>query len=269
MTLIISWASVDDKPIGKSPAAVYIGSDSQYTWPNGKIYGSGQKTFCCRNSPELFGFCGDVLFSLNTINQLVTLIDSGCLFAPSDTAEIKFESVFRFIKDAFNNYPIADIYFSIIYATRSNDCFSVYKIQTVKHNKLRTECITLPEISTIITCDGSGSNDFIVNWSKINIPSNENWGTSRNVFYCLSESIANSRDRQTGGQPQIVGLYREGNGRIFGYVNEGKRFLYGHETDFDYSDTFRAIEWRNSKFERIDPQSTKPFLDTSKHYFRN
>ena len=56
MTLIASWVSADNKPEELVPSALYIGADSQYTWPDGR------KTFCCINSPEIFGFCGDVLF---------------------------------------------------------------------------------------------------------------------------------------------------------------------------------------------------------------
>lgn len=105
MTLIASWVSADNKPEGLVPSALYIGADSQYTWPDGRNYGFGQKTFCCINSPEIFGFCGDVLFPLNTINQLVALIDSSCFFKPDDSAEVKAGIVFDFIHDAFVNYP--------------------------------------------------------------------------------------------------------------------------------------------------------------------
>lgn len=268
MTLVASWVSVDDKPTGKVPAAIYIGSDSQYTWPDGRNYGLGQKTFCCFNSPEIFGFCGDVLFPLNTINQLVSLIDSSCLFTPDESAETKNEIVFQFVNDALKNYPLHNITFSIIYGTRVNGCFSVMRIKTSPDHCLISEKISIPPQSSIIISDGSGNADFRDRWREVDVPNNENYRTARNVVYCFTDSIKNGKDSNTGGLPQIVGLYRGGNGKMFGFVDDGKRYLYGRETEYLHPLNLQALEWRNNKFERINPHDMDLIINASKHYFR-
>lgn len=268
MTLIASWVSADNKPEGLVPSALYIGADSQYTWPDGRNYGFGQKTFCCINSPEIFGFCGDVLFPLNTINQLVALIDSSCFFKPDDPAEIKAGIVFDFIRDAFVNYPLKNIKFTIIYGTRSNGSFSIFRIYTDSSHNLTYEEMPIPSESNLVISDGSGSEDFKVRWSEMDDFRKDNYRTTRNVVYCLCNSIHNGNDKQTGGQPQIVGLYRGGNGKVFGYMNDGKRFLYGRETDFDNTLNLQMVEWRNNKFERINPEDMNLIHNASRHYFR-
>ncbi|MEP2508894.1 MAG: hypothetical protein ABJH72_06030 [Reichenbachiella sp.] len=62
MTLIISWIGVDDKKDGKEISSIYIASDSRYTWGKAKRYDYGLKVFGSSKHPEIFGFCGDVLF---------------------------------------------------------------------------------------------------------------------------------------------------------------------------------------------------------------
>lgn len=268
MTLIAAWVSMDDKPQGKSPSAIYIGSDSRYTWPGLKNYEYGQKTFGCLNSPEIFGFCGDVMFPLNVINQLVSLIDSGCLFRPEDTSEVKISQVMQFINDAYTNYPFHPVRFTIIYGTRCNGTFDVFRIGPSRDDIPEAERIPMPKFSDVMVRDGSGAEDFNNIWLGMDIEKNDNHATSRNMFHCLSEAIHNGRDKQTGGQPQTVALYRGGNGRIIGFSDDRNRYLYGRETGFEYPKNLDAIEWRNSSFERIDPKGLSPLKDATRHYFR-
>lgn len=266
MTLVASWVSADDKPQGKVPSAIYIGSDSRYTWQDGRNYGFGQKTFCCCNSLEIFGFCGDVLFPLVTISQLVPLIDSLCLFKPDDDADTKAQVVNHYIEDAVSNYPVKDISFMIVYGTRSDGQFAVYRFHYGNSRRLSCLRVPVPDRSTVILNDGSGNEDFQKRWNGLDVKSNGNYSTARNVFYCLADSILHNSDKETGGQPQVVGLYRRGNGRMFGFVNEGKRYLYGRETGFDYPLNLQSVEWRNSRFERINPQDMRRVDNASRHY---
>ena len=59
----------------------------------------------------------------------------------------------------------------------------------------------------------------------------------------------------TGGLPQIVGLYRVKNSRLFGIVKNEKKYIYGKESYEDINS--ERIEWRNENFERMNPETLK------------
>jgi len=67
--------------------------------------------------------------------------------------------------------------------------------------------------------------------------------------------LKNIKDPRTGGLPQIVGLYRNRNARLFGIVEEEKKYIYGKESSEDINST--SIEWRNGNFERMNPETLK------------
>ena len=50
-----------------------------------------------------------------------------------------------------------------------------------------------------------------------------------------------------------MGLYRIGSARVFGIVHNDKRYIRGQEVS--YSIQYDNIEWRNERFERINPQN--------------
>ncbi len=67
MTLIASFVGVDCKVPKPKPASIYIVSDSKITWTDNKKkiladFDFGRKVFGCKNSPDIFGYCGDVGF---------------------------------------------------------------------------------------------------------------------------------------------------------------------------------------------------------------
>lgn len=79
MTLVIAWIGKDQKKSGYETASLYIGSDSQFTWDDGKTYLFGQKVYGSNQYPHIFGFCGDVTFAQQIILRLISLIDFGGL----------------------------------------------------------------------------------------------------------------------------------------------------------------------------------------------
>ena len=76
MTLLASWLAVDSR----APSAVYIMSDSRISWDNRAFFDYGKKVFGCKNYPDIFGYCGDVLFPSIVLNQIVDIADHGLLF---------------------------------------------------------------------------------------------------------------------------------------------------------------------------------------------
>jgi hypothetical protein len=74
---------------------------------------------------------------------------------------------------------------------------------------------------------------------------------SRRVFESHCRAIESGKARGSGGSPQLVGLYREGPGRAFGFAAPGQRAaLFGSPIRSD--DTLESLEFRNRLFERVD-----------------
>ena len=103
MTLIVSWIGVDSR----NPASMYIASDSRISWGGGghNQFDQGKKVFACRNYPDIFGYCGDVLFPLMVLNQIVDSIDAGLLYSPGWGYRQKTAKVRQRLMDSFRRYP--------------------------------------------------------------------------------------------------------------------------------------------------------------------
>ena len=77
MTMIVGWVAVDQR----SPASVYIASDSRFTWGEQSSFefDYGRKVFACKNSADIFVYCGDVLFPSIALGRVVEMADNGLL----------------------------------------------------------------------------------------------------------------------------------------------------------------------------------------------
>jgi hypothetical protein len=84
---------------------------------------------------------------------------------------------------------------------------------------------------------------------------NNSHRTSRGVYHCLSKTLNEIKDPKTGGLPQIKGLFREKNLRIFGVIVGNKKYIYGKESTGSIDPS--KIEWRNENFERMNPETLK------------
>src|SRR5690606_29781691 len=129
MTLIISWIGVDDKKEGKSISSIYIASDSRYTWTKTHKFDYGIKVFSSTRHPEIFGFCGDVLFPSIILGQIIPQIDNGLLIENNDSGEEKNKKFFNYIRTSLETYPKEFLagQFTILHATRVGKDFKLYK----------------------------------------------------------------------------------------------------------------------------------------------
>lgn len=259
MTLIVSWIGVDDKKSGKEVASIYISSDSRYTWGNSEKYDYGIKVFGSIKFPEIFGFCGDVLFPSTILGQIIPQIDNGILLHPSDDAETKRAKIFSYIETSLERYPKTFIgeNFTILYGTRFNKTFKLFKFYLGTDKLLYSKEIPLGNVSTKVFSGGSGANEFNINWQNWESEKHNDHRTSRAVYHCLYKTLKNIKDPQTGGFPQIIGLYRIGNARMFGIVENDKKYIFGKESSENINSI--SIEWRNENFERVNPETLKIF----------
>jgi len=251
MSLLVSWIGIDDH----GPTSMYIASDSRISWPSNICYDHGRKVFASRISADIFGYCGDVLFPSMVLSQIIEMIDAGLLFSRDATAEEKSKAVKQKLIYQFNNYPshvssIVSNSVVILHSSRHNpsktfDCKKYIWRRTT--NKWTTENVPIPSKSDVLFVDGSGKIDFYKRYSQYQKSNNS--FTSRNVFHCICDSVENTKDKQVGGAPQLVGIIRkpDSNGVNYGIIKSQKRYYLG--SCINELTNFDRIEWRNERFE--------------------
>lgn len=256
MTLLASWTGVDSR----KPSSIYIVSDSRFSWGDKANFDFGRKVFGCKNHPDIFGYCGDVLFPSVVLNQIVEIADQGLLFGENWTCEQKFQAVMNKLIQTFKNYPseitgIVANTLEIIHCSRDNEqnFFSRKMKWTKATNKWTGESVEIKSHSDKLFVVGSGAKEFLEKYKEY--WKSENQKTSRALFHCFTDTLSNIKDKYCGGSPQLVGLYRIGNARLFGIINNNKRYYQG--VQIDNLINFDKIEWRNELFEICDGNSMK------------
>lgn len=258
MTLIAAWIGVDCKKCGDKISSIYFASDSRFSWKNTESsprYDEGMKVFCSLQHPYIFAYCGDVLFPLHTLERIIYKIDCGLFFELTDNNfSKKLSSVKTEIESSLMKYPNPKPAFSILFASRES--YYDFHLGEIKSENGNISCqeIGLPNKSQIVYVGGSGKSNFKYVEKQME-KHNPNEGTSRFCFHCIAKTIKDYESPTVGGAPQLVGLYRKGNGIIFGIEYERKRYILGKQTIFMPEDLH--IEWRNCNFERIDPRTLK------------
>lgn len=256
MTLLAAWVGMDCKKDGDKISSIYFASDSRFSWNAYSHYDEGVKVFCSLKYPYIFGYCGDVLFPLHSLERIIYKIDSDLLFPPNIASfNDKLEIIKNEIESSLHNYPPLPQDFSIICACRESYYdFHLGKIwSSGKIVKCKELPLHLEEGSHIVYCDGTGKNDFDKVVTALAKDKNPNEGTSRFYYHCIAKTIRDHSSPTVGGVPQLVGLYRKGNGLFFGIIEHGKRYVLGKELKFHPN--CLQIQWRNCNFERINPET--------------
>lgn len=264
MTLVAAWVGVDAKKDGPKVASLYFATDSRISWPNGDSFDESTKSFGMENHPDIFSFCGDVLFANIAISQIIQQADKMMLYPQDCTVEDKFSIIKGKINDAIRQFPKNQTVgsFKILYATRDvKKNFHCYQLDWSIKAGLDYKKLELPTQSNIITAIGSGAKEFLEIFSaEYDNSKFNNHGTSRTVYHCFTETLKKIKDPKSGGAPQIVGLYRIKDALNFGIISKGKRFLGGGEVLTQ--ENLKFVEWRNENFERVEPH-TMQILSTA------
>lgn len=251
MTMLASWVGVDTHGI----CSTYIASDSRFSWSSGETYDYGKKLYASRAFPEIFGYCGDVLFPTVILQQIIEMIDSNLLLTNEMSCAEKNKIIFNKISYELNHYPVSlsNKVFQILHITRETVVhknkypnFHAYFI-SFENGKWKREEKSFPIESGFICILGSGSTDFKLNYERYQ--GGPNKSTSRNVFHCFIDTLINSKDMSYGGVPQLVGLIRKphSSGQYYGVLFGDKRYFNGSEIPQD--STYDSIPWRNENFE--------------------
>ena len=249
MTSLISWVSVDSR----FPSAIYLASDSRLTCPDRSKWDMGRKLFSSKNKAEILGYCGDVLFPSHKLGQLIEQIDSDLLITLEMSILEKQNQLYESIKLSFGDLPRTQRRrVDIVYCTRTGEQasskFGFCRYSWSPRNGWSQTIVEIPKTSQLIDVLGSGT-ESIKNWY-------EKWnrsdvkGTSRSIFSGFCDSISSGEDPNTGGAPQLVGIFSKGTPKIFGIVYNNSRYILGDRINNNLN--LNHIEWRNVLFERYD-----------------
>ncbi|MBN4078950.1 hypothetical protein JYT96_03010 [Gammaproteobacteria bacterium AH-315-C21] len=258
MTTLLSWIGVDSR----TPSSIYLASDSRISWGSKSQWDTGRKLFASKTKPEIFGYCGDVIFPIQVLGQLVEQIDNGLFFSENEEFTSKLEKVRRVVDESFSGLPEEQQRsFQILYVSRDGSRmeskFFAGNISLNSEHKIVAENIPNPPESGLIVGKGSGSAS-LKRWYNTWIESNYKdpdgvSRTSRSVFSAFCDSLESKEDPLSGGAPQLVGLYRIGAAISFGIVHNGERYFNG--LPVENATELSGVEWRNSLFERCNGES--------------
>ena len=228
MTSLIGWVGVDQN----SPSSVYLASDSRLSWGETESWNFGRKLFTATKSPDILGYCGDVLFPSLVLARVIDLIDSGLLLSKTDPPDIRFSKITDAIQISFDGYPqnlVVTKTFDVVYCTRQGEGmnldFYVSVLSWHIDEGWSSKQLNVPMKSGVIFSLGSGKSNFekwFARWENTEVA-----GTSRAVFGAFWDSVYSGDDRYSGGAAQMVGIYREGEGKTIGFVEDSKCFVFG------------------------------------------
>jgi hypothetical protein len=250
MTLLVSWAGVDTHGI----ASAYIASDSRITWRPDLFFDHCRKVYALRSSPDILGYCGDVLFPSMILSQIVDMADNGLLFNSSFTCKQRFESIKEHLVHQFFRYPAmaSEAFrgeFQVLHISRDyhGKDFAGWLIAWRRGSGWSFHKVEFPTASGVLCALGSGAVEFDRNMVRYN--NGATHGTSRGVFHCFCDALGSIRDQSCGGAPQLAGIYRKpcSYARTYGIVTRKKRFFLGAE--LGRRQLLEKIEWRNDLFE--------------------
>lgn len=258
MTTLITWVGVDSR----GPSSIYLASDSRISWNKQQTWDTGRKLFTTKTSPDIFGYSGDVTFPMQVLSQIVDQVDNGLFFGQNEQYPEKLNRLVETIKNSFSRYPKKQTRsFSILYVSRTDEGmkskFYATKITWSATKDWSLTNLEIPSFPALIDGSGSGSEsvrDWYIRWQ-----SSDSSRTSRAVFSAFCESLKNGDDPLSGGAPQLVGLYRTGNAKVFGIIFNKQRYLNGQSVNDNVD--LNKVEWRNDLFERCDGRTLELLED--------
>ncbi len=249
MTSLAAWIGIDSR----GASSFYLASDSRISWSENLTWDYGRKLFASQNHPDIFGYCGDVLFPSLILSQIVSMIDCGMIFSQIELPQERFKKFSDLVENSFAALPNqARRPFTILYCSRLNESikstFELHRLDWNAQNGWKISQPELPKQSNLVLSLGSGMES--IKTSNLNWQNTEVKGTSRAVFSAFCDSLNSGIDPLTGGAPQLVGIYRKGCAKNFGIIFNEQRYLFGLPIE---DENLKSVEWRNCLFEISDP----------------
>lgn len=133
ITTLIAWVACDQR----GPSALYFASDSRITWGSrARRWDVGQKLFACKQSPDIFGYVGEVLFPSLVLSQITDAADHGLMIGGVEDVAARHAAFVQAIKLSFaNRYNAPSGDFQILHATRASSGMSAsFRIWRLSHS---------------------------------------------------------------------------------------------------------------------------------------
>ena len=193
---------------------------------------------------------------------IIEIIDNGLIYEPKDSSSIRFEKFKNKLSEEISHYPKDQIVgsFEILYINREiinkgYPDFHAFRIKWQKGKRMQATQLKLPDQSGLLYSMGSGASAFDGAYRKL--CNSKNKDTTRNIYHAFSLSLENMTDKNCGGPPQLVGMYRRPgmNGFAFGIIYKRNRYFNGMRISF--SENVNIIQWRNRNFEICDGKTKR------------
>ncbi|MBI4311769.1 MAG: hypothetical protein HY681_08295 [Chloroflexi bacterium] len=266
MTTLIAWIGVDSR----GPASLYFAADSRISWTTtgSPTWDMARKLFATSTQPDIFGYYGDVVFTLVVLSSFVSLVDAGCLFGADATFQERSDTLSDLVKTSFLAYPATQQReFAIIHGARErqgkNCQFLVNVLSWSPANGWVTRSLPVcksAQSSFLVAAYGSGGKrveTFVENWHKA-----MGERTSRAIFSAFCDFMNSAGDVHSGGAPQLVGLKRVCAGKTFGVIFKDELFVHGMPIQAGGKPT--AMKWVNELFEECDWETKKRRPDSQR-----
>lgn len=256
LTSFVAWVGVDSR----GPTSFYFASDSRISWgkdPN--VWDCGRKLFASKFEPEIFGFVGYLVLPQSILQRCCDVIDQG--LRPADaalSAEARATWLFERICSEVQQHPAKFMHaFTIFHGMRiglGKPGATEFRLFATSWNPLdkspsMTEIQVPSHRSSILHIDGTGTKDVKV-WTKRWSESDQG-NTSRTMFSAFCDALVHGEDIYSGGEPQLVGIYRKDAAKTFGVVT-AKGASYQGMLNPGLSEKAK-IEWRDTLFQRVLP----------------
>lgn len=257
MTLLVAWTGIDSR----SPASVYIATDSRVSWGAQDYFDHANKTFALRQFPAILGYCGDSLASQMLISQAIAVIEAMPDYA-GKSLEYLVDIFIRLIVRNYKQYPVklSAGNFTVVMCGKatieSAGNFECFRIDSTFKDTHKTKLL-LPSKSGPIVVAGSGKSDFEGLYKSHQTSGNPNKSTSRDVFHAFYQTIKQGKNPTVGPVPQIVSVLRKPNtgGAHCGVVVDDRRYISGQLVDRDIAP--EGLQWFNNKFEITNPHTKR------------
>lgn len=244
MTSLAAWPGVDSRGI----STLYIIAGSRISWLGSTDrWELGSKVFASLSTPDIFGFYGDVLVP----SMVLPILVEGPLLASISDARGRHDTLLRALRNSADSLPeVRKGTFGVLHGSRVGSGMEssrlLWHIQWTARSGWADTQVSLEDVSALTIALGSGER-VVTNHSIA--ARNELGAFSRSVFTGFCDALVSTEDPFSGGAPQLVGLYRQGNGMHFGTILQGKSYYRGLDAaQFSLAD----LEWRNELFERCD-----------------
>jgi hypothetical protein len=265
MTSLAATLSIDQR----GPSALYLITDSRITWEtSANRWDAGQKAFASRTMPDIFGFCGDAYFPPTILRQILEQLDTGLLCAADLDVDSRHSCIVERLQHAISKRTDAPMKaFSVFHGIREGELMkSRFRLWETRYSVAANywsdkEHDLANDHSYLVHVDGSGRN-VIENRSRDWISTTAE-GTSRAAIWAFCDALASGKDDYSGGPPQLVGIWRKGPAKSFGFVWEGKRYFAGLEVPDGA--ICNKVEWFNRLFERCDSQTGNALKVAQRH----